>query len=281
MKKQILFICVLLIVGLTACTNTTENNEVVFVPDESVSSQFVIDESFGISSEDGQILTAVIPSNDGTKLVYSEWSENMLDRNVRSSEWNYQIILMDLQTGELEVLFVENNENAFNLIPRAFAGGCANAYLPIAWTPSDSKIVIETVIPNQCGAGGAYPESGYYLLELDSGELVFLGDYASLLSSDYSLAVHTENNELTPGYCGPGAENNNGGRIVLTELENGQSEVILEEVNAIYRLLEINSEENKLLYEEYNVEADEYGCAEKSSEVSQKTIFYLAVPKRE
>jgi hypothetical protein len=132
--------------------------------------------------------------------------------------------------------------------------------VPIAWTPDDVKIILRTVNPTDCGAGGGdtflfstIPSIGGDMTGLSrSPETVF---YAG-----YSKAVFVTSSTLSPVVCGPGGESNQG-KIVFWDLENNRQLERIEVPNSDYSLGKVLIDESMIEYFRRPA-VDNNGCAD-------------------
>jgi hypothetical protein len=221
---------------------------------ESILDAFNIDESIEFSPRDGYILSALIPSLDGSKLIVSEWADSMSNPILSRWQWSYHISLLDLETGDLEPLFENEPESAFKLIPVAYAGGCSAAHLPIAWNQNETGVILNSVMPNSCGTDGGTSPNGYHHLLIESKELFHLTNNRAEFSENHPVMLTTIYKESTLDICTPFLPYSNS--LTITNIFSLESEVILDQEDTHYSIASLSAD-NILSYVESEFITDE------------------------
>lgn len=198
-----------------------------------------------VTVSDGYILVSSILSNDKTKIVYTEITDS-----IRRSEsnWRYDIYVKDLTTSEVVKLYSDplKMKDEFSIrslfIKDAKAGGCRSAYLPMAWSPNDEKIILSFTNPTTCGSGRG-DIYRYYVMNSGGGEIVKLAGDLAVFDYEYRNVAFVERGENSPKVCN-GVNDNNFSRILYSEIEkeNSYEKVLLAEENAKYNVLNLNKE---------------------------------------
>jgi|GEM_PF-6702410 len=151
------------------------------------------------------IVFASVLSNKEDKLVYFE--SNGVDRN---------IVLLNLVTKEKTVKKLDIN------------GGCdrGSDYMPVAWSPKDTKIILRLVPEPACGTGALVNS----ILDVKTLEEYSLPSYAPIFFNDYKEVVYL-NISLTKGFCGMGTYSD---KIIKENIENGEKIILVESEDEVY-----------------------------------------------
>lgn len=226
---------------------------------------------------DGFVILNSIYSNNKEEIVYTEMSECITkaenfssyleDKHVVGqpcSEWDYNIFIKDLESGDVRNIYSESSGKKLSFIPIAEAGGCRMVHLPIAWSANDKEIILEKLNPSSCGSEPSSSYS-YFTISAEGGDVESLATDDALFTTDYDYVIYTENSLESPSFCGP--TDNNNGKIVLKDIEDGSVSTLLEEPNSNYHLLKI--EGVTLEYKVTPFIPDELGCGELNEDNSE------------
>jgi len=158
-----------------------------------------------IASSEDFIVFASVLSNKQDKLVYFE--SNGVDRN---------IVLLNLVTKEKTVKKLDIN----------YGCGRGSDYMPVAWSPKDTKIILRLVPGPACGAGYLVNS----ILDVKTLEEYSLPSYAPIFFNDYKEVVYL-NISHTKGFCGMGMYSD---KIIKENIENGEKVILAESEDEVY-----------------------------------------------
>lgn len=183
-------------------------------------------------------LMTSIYSPDKSKVVYAAIDKAIFE-NHGSADAIYYVEIYDTVKDETTLVYSKN-----------VVGGMV-VYLPLAWTPTGKSIIYKWINPTDIGRGGA-PESYYYKGPAKSGEIMDLGEFDAVFTTNYDRIIKTINNPDFYKACGGGQLGlleSNYGKIVIADIDSGNTVTLLREINTKFSDLKMSGE-NILTYKE-------------------------------
>ena len=226
----------------------------------------VKDSTITINSTTGFIIVNSILSNGKDRIVYSEISDcikSEQDYGTRGQcDWKYRIYVKKLGTNNVIKLYGYPEDKlswADFLIPKVNAGGCPLVYLPIGWSKNDKKIILQSVNPTSCGAGGGTTKYLYASVNSDGGSIEGISNSQTKFYDKYNRAIFVGESEKSPPICEPINQLNNG-KLVFFNTETRQEIKSIEESNTDYTLGEVSVDGIQVEYFTKMV-TEKNGCA--------------------
>ncbi|TXI34328.1 MAG: hypothetical protein E6Q58_01655 [Niabella sp.] len=194
-----------------------------------------------INLSNGYTFVTSLLSNDKTKLVYAEITENARKANVeamRIPTFTYNVFVQDLKSAQKTLIYsFDAPKQSFNIFEpkKAYAGGgCPFVYLPIHWSMSDKKVILNLVCPVLYGSEGQFA-----LITIDVNtketQTIHEGFAEMFYTPNYGKVIFTDGSMKSPTVCGPTGQRNNGA-IVLFDIEQGTKKILKEEPNSDYEI---------------------------------------------
>lgn len=217
----------------------------------------------------GYLMVNSILSNGKNKIVYSEISDCIgqeNDPNYRTSgqcDWKYRIFVKDLTSNTTKMLYGYPEDKlswADFFVKKVHAGGCPLVYLPIGWSKNDAKIILQSVNPTSCGAGGGTTKYLYASVNSGGGLIEGVSNSQATFYDNFSKVVFTGESQMSPAVCGPINQRNNS-KLVFFNTETRKNIKVIEEANTEYGLGEVSSDGKQFSYFVRSV-TEKDGCAE-------------------
>lgn len=216
----------------------------------------VIEKSVPITPNSGYIIVNSILSNKKDRIVYSEISDciglknNPDYSNNGECDWKYRIYVKSLPSGEPERLYgyPEDKLTLIDfLIPKVSAGGCPLVYLPIGWSKNDKKIILQSVNPTSCGAGGGTTKYLFASVNSEGGSIEGISNGSTKFYDNFGKVIVVGESENSPRICGPINQRNNG-KMLFLNTETKENIKTIEESNSDYSLGEFSTDKTQIEY---------------------------------
>jgi len=216
----------------------------------------VKDNTISIVPSANYIVVNSILSNKKDRIVYSEISDciglknNPDYSNNGECDWKYRIYVKSLPSGQPERLYGYPEDKLTwidYLIPKVNAGGCPLVYLPIGWSINDKKIILQSVNPTSCGAGGGTTKYLFASVNSEGGSIEGISNVSTKFYENFGKAIVVGESENSPRICGSINQRNNG-KILFMNTETRENIKVIEENNSDYSLGEFSSDNTQIEY---------------------------------
>jgi len=229
----------------------------------------VKENSISLTPNSGYLIVNSILSNDKTKIAYSEISDCIgqeNDPNYRTSgqcDWKYRIYVKDLTSNTTKTLYGYPEDKLSwtdFFVKKVQAGGCPLVYLPIGWSKNDAKVILESVNPTSCGAGGGTTKYLFASVNSNGGSIEGISNSQAKFYDSLLKVIFTGESQKSPAICGPTSQRNNS-KLVFFNTETRNNIKVIEEANTDYGLGEVSSDGKQFTYFVRPV-TEKDGCAE-------------------
>jgi hypothetical protein len=240
-----------------------------------------------LTPQPGFIITTSILSHKKDKVVYSEISDcignvNNYNNNGGPCDWKYNIFVKDLKINSTKQIYTYPQDAKFSisdlLVSKAQAGGCPLVHFPLAWSSNDKLIILNWGNPTDCGSGSSMVYSTY-IINPAGGPVIPLAT-SNLIFDNNSKVVYTFNNPSSPQICGPGPSGDNGGEILVKDIETGKTQVLVKPLNVTLAITAFDETTRILSYKSWEIPPPSNGseCGE-IADYETPELKTLIIPK--